>query len=113
MPLSTTRPMMNRSRAAGFFSSPPFKPPWSRSSVLRRRLVPSRSQSHGFSLCSRTYFLNMLVTKNSMDSKPARSICSAISTMAAVLMLSAHRLWLPSRNVVSTNRMSLMTSPER
>ena len=111
MPLSMTCWTTSRATDVGFFSSPPLMPPWSRSGVLRARRAPSRSQYQGFSLCSRTYFLNIVAVKNSMDSKPARSMRSMLSSMAAVFMLKAHRLWLPSRSVVSTNVTSLMCFP--
>ena len=56
-------------------------PPWSRSGVFLKRLVPSRNQSQASSFCSRTSFLNITVTKNSADSKPASSMCSATASM--------------------------------
>ena len=87
MPQSTMYRISSLVTDVGFFSSPPRMLPWSRSGVLRARREPSRSQRHGFSLCSRTYFLNMVALKNSMDSKPARSMPSMASSMAAVLML--------------------------
>ena len=50
----------------------------------------------------------MIETKNSIDSKPMRSICAAIGNIAPVFMPSAQRLCWPSRRVVSMKRMSGM-----
>ena len=64
----------------GIFSMS-LSPPWSLSGVFLKRWVPSRNQSQAFSFCSRTSFLNITVTKNSTDSKPASSIRSATASM--------------------------------
>src|SRR5215212_366199 len=77
------------------------------------RWVPSLTQYQGFSLCSRTYFLKTTLKKNSIDSNPASSICGNAGSMEPIFMFKAHRLWLPSRTVVSINLTSLVIiSPE-
>ena len=101
------RLIINSKTHTGIFSMS-LRPPWSLSGVFWKRWVPSRNQSHAFSFCSRTSFLNITVTKNSTDSKPAASICSATDSIVSVRMFSAQRLWLPSRTVVSMKRTSLM-----
>ena len=50
----------------------------------------------------------MLELKNSNDSKPAWSICSAAPSMASVFMFNAQRLCWPSRSVVSTKEISFI-----
>src|SRR3990172_3064072 len=71
----------------------------------------TRDISQGSSFKSRTnFFMKIPVTGTSMASKPARSMNSAVASIMPVRMPRAHRLWDPSRNVVSIKRTSMAKS---
>ena len=65
-------------------------------------------RSQGSSRSSRTAFLMWEPDKSSIASKPASFRFLAIGSIMPVDIRSAHRLWWPSRMVVSTKRTSSM-----
>ena len=108
MPLAAMRSMNRRYMHNGLNSKVLTRPAMTRSGVSVMCCAISRTRSHGSSLSSRTHFFRCDPEISSMASNPARSICSATESIMPVVMFSAHRLWCPSRRVVSTKVMSLL-----
>ena len=76
--------------------------------VLGIAALTSRSRSHGSSWWKRTATAMCVLDVKSTAWKPTRSIIGAIATMSPVVRpVALHRLWFPSRVVVST----MSTSP--
>ena len=104
-PLATIRSRKIRWMDSGVSSKPLRLPMMTRSGVSRIRPATSRIRSQGSSCSSRTHFLMWELDISSIPLKPARSMRSPTASIMPVRMDSAHRLWCPSRNVVSTNSM--------
>ena len=74
--------------------------------------LTSRIRSHGSSRWKRTDTAMCVLEVKSSARKPTRSIAGAIaSTSGVVSPVALHRLWLPSRVVVSTISTSSLTRP--
>ncbi len=73
------------------------------SGVFGIAALTSRIRSHGSSRWKRTDTATCVLAVKSSARKPTRSIVGAIaSTSGVVSPVAPHRLWLPSRVVVST-----------
>ena len=110
-PLAAMRSRKIRWIDSGVSSNPLRPPMMTRNGVSRMRPATSRIRSQGSSCSSRTHFLMCELDISSMPLKPARSMRSPTASIIPVRMDSAHRLWCPSRNVVSTNSMGSMGIP--
>src|SRR3989338_11689068 len=111
MPLAAIRSMNSRYIDRGLYSNVLTRPAMTRSGVRVIFPATSRTRSQGSSLSSFTHFLRWEPDISSIPSKPAWSMRSATGSIIPVVIFSAHRLWCPSRMVVSTNRMVFIVPP--
>ena len=82
------------------------------SGVLGIAALTSRKRSHGSSRWKRTETAMCVLDEKSHAWKPTRSSVGAIeSTSGVVRPVALHRLWLPSRVVVSTMSTTLTALP--
>ncbi len=109
MPFAAIR-SMNSSYMQGGSNAKVFtRPAISRIGVSGQSAQMRLMRSHGSSRNSRTAFLMCDPESNSIATKPASFKFLAIGSIMPVDMRSAHRLWWPSRMVVSTKWMSVIS----
>src|SRR5262249_16939220 len=108
MPFAAMRPMKSSYMQGGSKPNVLTRPAISRIGVSGQSAQMRLMRSHGSSRSSRTAFLMCEPERSSIATKPASFRFLAIGSIMPVDMRSAHRLWWPSRMVVSTKRISSM-----
>src|SRR5262245_43353970 len=108
IPFAAMRPMNNSYMHGGSNANVFTRPAINRIGVSGQSAQTRLMRSHGSSRNSRTAFLMWEPDNSSIASKPASFRFLAIGSIMPVDIRSAHRLWWPSRMVVSTKRTSSM-----
>src|SRR5215207_9541973 len=108
MPFAAMRSMNSSYMQGGSKPKVLTRPAISRIGVSGHSAQTRLMRSHGSSRSSRTAFLMCEPESNSIARKPASFRFFAIGSIMPVDIRSAHRLWWPSRMVVSTKRISSM-----
>src|SRR5215510_5583710 len=108
MPFAAMRPIKSSYMQGGSNAKVLTRPAINRIGVLGQSAQMRLMRSHGSSRSSRTAFLICEPESSSIASKPASFRFLAIGSIMPVDIRSAHRLWWPSRMVVSTKWTSSM-----